>query len=76
LGPITGEDKKWVLNHLPIALPKYGMGLIFWVMLLEIVLEPAIRKDIDNETSSFSIKTLNIWRKNTTTGAIGTFILL
>jgi len=35
-----------------------------------------VRKDIDNETSSFSIKTLNIWRKNTTTGAIGTFILL
>jgi hypothetical protein len=29
-----------------------------------------VRKDRDNEISSFSIKTLNIGRKNTTTGAI------
>jgi hypothetical protein len=37
LGPIVGEDQKWVLNHLPVALPKRRMGLIFWVSLLEIV---------------------------------------
>ena len=29
LGPVAGEDKKWVLNPLPIALPKHEMGLIF-----------------------------------------------
>ena len=35
--PVVGEDKKLVLNPLPVALPKHGMGLVFWVMLLEIV---------------------------------------
>ena len=37
LGPVVGEDKKYVLNPLPVALPKHGMDLVFWVMLLEIV---------------------------------------
>jgi len=38
LGPVVGEDKKYVLNLLPAALPNRGMGLVFWVILLEIVL--------------------------------------
>jgi len=37
LDPVVGEDQKWLLNHLPVALPKHGMGLVFWVMLLKIV---------------------------------------
>jgi len=37
LGPVAGEDQKWVLNPLPVALPKHRMNFVFWVMLLEIV---------------------------------------
>jgi len=33
LGPIVEKDQKWVLNPLPVVLPKHGMGLVFWVML-------------------------------------------
>jgi hypothetical protein len=28
-GPIVGKEKKWVLNTLPVALPKSQMGLVF-----------------------------------------------
>jgi hypothetical protein len=37
--PVVGEDKKWVSNPLHVALSECEMGLIFWVMLLEIVLD-------------------------------------
>jgi hypothetical protein len=37
LGPIVGENQKWVFNHLPVALPKRRIGLVFLVSLLEIV---------------------------------------
>ena len=36
-GHVVGEDAEWVLNHLHVALPKGQMGLVFWVLLLEIV---------------------------------------
>jgi hypothetical protein len=35
MDPVVGEDKKWVLNPLLIALPKRGMSLLFWMMLLD-----------------------------------------
>jgi hypothetical protein len=31
---VVGEDLLWVLNPLPIALPKYGMCLVFWVAVV------------------------------------------
>ena len=34
LGLVIGEDKKWVLNPLPITLHKRGMGLVFWVAVV------------------------------------------
>ena len=34
LGPVVGENKKWVLNPLPVALPKRGMGLVFWATVV------------------------------------------
>ena len=34
LGLVVDEDKKWVLKHLPVALPKRKMGLIFWVPIV------------------------------------------
>ena len=37
LSLVVGEDKKWVLKHLPVALPKHEMGLVFGFPLLEIV---------------------------------------
>jgi len=36
LGLIVGEDAEYVLNLLPVALPKERMGLVFWMLLLEI----------------------------------------
>lgn len=35
LGLIVGEDQKYVLNSLTVALCKREMGLVFWVSLLE-----------------------------------------
>ena len=29
LGLVAGEDKKWVLNILPVALPKHEIDLVF-----------------------------------------------
>jgi hypothetical protein len=29
LGGVVGEDQNWILNHLPVALTKRGMGLVF-----------------------------------------------
>jgi hypothetical protein len=37
LGHVIGEDVEYILNHLPVTLPKSEMGLVFWVLLLEIV---------------------------------------
>ena len=34
MGLVVGEDRKWVLNLLPIALSKRGMGLVFWVTVV------------------------------------------
>ena len=31
---VVEKDKKWVLNHLPIALPKREIGLVFWVAVV------------------------------------------
>ena len=40
MGLVVGEDVEYVLNILPVALPKGRMGPVFWVLLLEIALEP------------------------------------
>jgi len=36
LGLVVGEDVEYVLNILPVALPKGRMGLVFWALLLKI----------------------------------------
>ena len=33
---VVGEDAEYVLNLLPVALPKGRISLVFWVLLLEI----------------------------------------
>ena len=33
-GLVVGEDQKYVLNTLHVALPKEQMGLIFWVAVV------------------------------------------
>ena len=38
LGLAVGEDQKWVLKHLPVALPKHNMGLVFWVPIVGVSL--------------------------------------
>ena len=52
MGSVVGEDKKWVLNHLPVALPKYRIGLILGDVVEDSLryekwLAHAIVKDLD-----------------------------
>ena len=35
MGLVVGEDRKWILNLLHVALPKHEMGHIFWVTVVE-----------------------------------------
>ena len=38
LAPVVGEDTEYVLNPLPVALPKERIYRVFWVLSLEIAL--------------------------------------
>ena len=38
MDPVVEEDVEWVFNHLTVALPKRLMGLVFFMLFLEIVL--------------------------------------
>ena len=44
LGHVVGEDRKQVLNPLPVVLPKHRTGLVFWMPLSEIVLYLLLEK--------------------------------
>ena len=60
MGLVIGEDLKWVLNPLPVALPKRKMGHVFWITVIE---DSLIRKE----------KTTKVQFTSTTTAVVQFF---